>query len=93
MAKDKEVRIEFTDEDGKLKSKKQFLEELSEVYDELEEAAGGGDEEITFMDLFASPETDFDTKLVLEKYQFVDRKLYLDTEIVSDTGKAFIEKI
>jgi hypothetical protein len=45
------------------------------------------------MDLFASPETDFDTKLVLEKYQFVDRKLYLDTEIVSDTGKAFIEKI
>lgn len=93
MAKDKEVRIEFTDEDGKLKSKKQFLEELSEVYDELEEAAGGSDEEITFMDLFASPETDFDTKLVLEKYQFVDRKLYLDTEIVSDTGKAFIEKI
>ncbi len=91
---EKEGRIELRNEDGSLKSKEEFMKEIAQFYDDAKEALGEkSPDEITFMDLFASPETDFDVNMVLSKFQFVDRKLYLDKEITPDMGKFFIERI
>lgn len=94
MSEKKEAAISIYNEDGKMKDKEQFLKELSEIYDEVKEVTGGkSEDDITFMDIFASPETDFDEKMVLNKFQFCDRKLWLDKTIEPEVGRQFIEKI
>lgn len=94
MDKEKMASIQIYDEDGKLKPKEDFLKEIAGIYDKVEEVTGGkSEDEITFMDIFAAPETDFDVNMVLSKFQFCDRKLWLDKEIIGETGKYFIERI
>lgn len=85
------IKIGFFDDNGKIKPKEEFLKELSSVYDEISQINPHGD--IQFMDLFTSPENDFDPENVIHKYQFVERKLYLDNEIIEATGRQFLERI
>lgn len=38
-------------------------------------------------------DNEFDPQNVLNKYQFIERKLYLDTEITEEVGRYFLERI
>lgn len=85
------VSISIYDKNGKLKPKDEFMKELEEAYTSLSEAE---DEELPqFFDLFASPENQFDPDSILCQYQFIERKLYLDQEIMPDIGREILERI
>lgn len=83
------ISVGFYDDNGNIKPKEQFLKELETVYDNISDSSNGPQ----FMDIFTNPEEDFCPANVLEKYQFIERKLYLDAEIVETTGKKFLERI
>lgn len=85
---DKEIRFDFYNSDGSLKSFETFSSEIKEIYDQLE-----GIEINQFMRYINGPQNDFSPNEVLNKYHFLDRKLYLDTEITDDTSREFLEKI
>ena len=83
------LRFDFFDEDGNLKSKEQITKEIQAIYDEV-------DEEVcshrmpTLLEMLGG---EFDPHNVIEKYQFIERKLYLDTEITEEIGREFLERI
>lgn len=103
---DNEIRIDFMNPDGTLKSKEDFMSQMETLYGELQNGCEG--EEPDFMTLFTAPEENFNPDDVLEKYQFVERKLYINSEITSgallsdgpailslptDTGHDILERI
>ena len=85
---DKEIRLDFYNEDGTLKSFDSFASELKEVYDQLEGVTIN-----KFMKLLTGPQSDYSPLEVLDKYHFLDRKLYLNNEIDEKVASAFLEKI
>ena len=92
MEQKETMKIDIYDENGNLKDKETFVNELGQIYEQLSENAKTCVEEPHFIDLFA-PDMEFDPQNVLEKYQFVERKLYLDTEITEDMSRYFLERI
>lgn len=85
---DKEIRIDFFNSDGSLKSFETFSNELREIYDQLE-----GVQPNYFMRQLTGPANDFDPIEVMKKFQFIDRKLYLNKEIDDELAREFLEKI
>ena len=84
------VRIELLDKDGKLKPKDKFMEEMEKMYNTLEEQEEEGNE---FLSLF-SPKSEIpDPEVALNKYKFIERKIYLDTAITQETGQPILEMI
>lgn len=101
-----EIRIDFMNPDGTLKKKEEFLAQMEELYGELE--TNTSQESPDFMTLFTAPEEHFSPSDTLDKYQFVERKLYINSEITSgaapcdgpsilnmttDTGHDILERI
>lgn len=86
------IKIDFFNEDGTLKDKSTFEKEMSALYDEVNNEAHHLRNEDTLMGLLA-PDGEFDPTNIIEKYQFLERKLYLDTEITEETGRHFLERI
>ena len=95
----KEIPIKLFDEEGNIKSKEQFINEMNEAYDSILEQIDEADSEQDcncgappLMKILA-PDGEFDPRNVLEKYQLIERKLYLDQEITEEMGREFLEKI
>lgn len=86
------IKIEFFNEDGTLKDKSTFEKEMDALYEEISHEAHHVRNEDTLMGLLA-PDGEFDPLNIIEKYQFLERKLYLDTEITEETGRHFLERI
>lgn len=82
-------KIDLYDEKGKLKSKEAFLKDMENLYGQL----GGKKDDMTFMDLFTNPESAFSPDDVLDKYQFIERKLYVDAEINPEMSQYILERI
>lgn len=82
------IHLNFFNENGELKPYDEFSAELKEIYKELEKSTGSA-----FVRFLSGPSNEFDPSSVLEKFQFLDRKLYLDSEITEETGKLFLEQI
>lgn len=92
-AKNESMQINIFDENGELKPYKEFEKELKEVYSQLEKAnKSDNDEDILFLSLITSS-FEISPQEVLEKYRFLERKLYLTSEIVEVTGQYFVEHI
>lgn len=71
--------LNFYDEDGRLKSKENFLKEVEQIYNEIT-----SEERSSSFDFFA---TDLiDTEGTLKSYNFSDRIIYLNKEITEETG-------
>lgn len=91
------IRIEFIDDNGNLKDKDTFTKEMANIYDQVKEEIENECEHShrmpQFIDLFCSEIDMLDPDTILNRYQFIERKLYLDTEIVEDTGRHFLERI
>lgn len=93
MSERKEIQLDFTDKNGELLPHDEFIEQMEELYKELSGGKKNCDN-AQFIDLFVgNPEEAFDPTNVLDKYKFIERKLYLDTEINEETGKAILERI
>lgn len=87
-----QVKIDVFDENGNLKDKETFLNELGQVYEQLSEDVKDNKEVCNFIDMFI-PDAEFEPQNVLDKYQFIERKLYLDTEITEEVGRHILERI
>lgn len=90
--KEQILKIDFYNEDGSLKSKETFIDELNNLYDKISNETCSHQEPPKFIDLFI-PDAEFDPQNVLDKYHFIERKLYLDTEITEEVGRYFLERI
>lgn len=86
------MQLNIYNEDGKLKSYDEFEKEFKELYSTLEKAIKDPSD-MTFMEVMTNPELEFTPESVVEKYQFLERKLYLNTEILEETGQYFLERI
>lgn len=84
-----EIRIDFMDSDGKLKSKDQFVKEMEELYNQVSDTVPANE----FIRLLSGPLNDFHPGEVLEKYHFIDRKIYINGEINPDMARDVLEKI
>lgn len=88
-------KIAFINEDGSLKSKEEVINQISELYDKIEnnelKAANGEIE--SFSAYFTNREYDFDPTNTLLKFHLLERKLYLNDEITPETGQFFLERI
>lgn len=80
--------IGILDENGKIKPKEKFMEEISEAYEKLKETQGP-----EYFDLFTDPHNHFSPDEVLEQYKFIERKLYIDGEITKDTATPILQRI
>lgn len=89
---EKVIRLDFYDENGNLKDKEQFDKEMNEIYNQLSNKNQCSCEEMNFIDMFIQ-DGEFDPRNVLDKYQFIERKLYLDAEITEYIGRHFLERI
>lgn len=85
---DNAIHLNFFDENGELKPFEEFSSELKEIYKELEKSTASA-----FIRYLSCPKNEFDPTALLEKFQFLDRKLYLDSEITDEIGKEFLEQI
>lgn len=82
------IKINFCDENGKLKSKEAFLKDMEKLYSEFDNQKT----DICYMDLFTSPQNAFSPEDVLDKQQFVERKLYVDA-INGELAQYVLERI
>ena len=73
---------------GRLKSKEDFLKDMEKLYSEF----GGKENGPCYMDLFISPEISFSPDDVLDRQQFIERKLYID-EIDGKLAQYVLEHI
>ena len=72
---DNVIKIDFFNEDGSLKDKETFQKEMAIPYDKISEETPTNENPDTLMNLLA-PDREFDPVNVIEKYQFLERKLY-----------------
>lgn len=82
------IKIELYDDKGQLKSQEEFLKEMEGLYETLNEQNN-----VQFLDLFANPEELIIPEDILSKYQFIERKLYLNTEISPIISQPIFERI
>lgn len=94
MPEENVMKIDIYNEDGSLKSKEAFTEEMAKLYDKINEETTTSTISASpcFMELLA-PDGEFDPTNVIDKYQLLERKLYLDTEITEEIGRHFLERI
>lgn len=85
----KPLKINLCDDKGKIKSKEDFLKDMEDLYGQLDDKK----DDIAFMDLFTSPENAFTPDNVLDNYQFIERKLYIDAEINPKMAQYILERI
>lgn len=83
-----EIRLDFYNEDGSLKPFDTFAAELKSVYEKLD-----GTSVNKFTRFLTHPTNDYVPQELLEKFHFLDRKLYLNDEINESVAKEFLEKI
>lgn len=77
-----EIIEAITNEDGTIKSKEEFMENMSGFYDEVEDAvakSNGGE----FMSKFLTPIAAIPPEEILTRHQFMSRCIYLNSEIVN----------
>lgn len=82
------IKIDLCGENGKLKSKEDFLKDMEKLYSEL----GGKENGPCYMDLFTSPENSFSPDDVLDRQQFIERKLYIEA-IDGELAQYVLERI
>ena len=85
---DKEIRLDFFDSQGNLKPFETFSEELRQVYEQLE-----GIQADNFIKELTGPQNDYNPVDVLQKFHFVDRKIYLNEEITDEIAQRILQQI
>lgn len=85
---DKEIRLDFMDSNGQLKPFETFMNEIREVYDQLE-----GIQMDRFMKELTGPQNDYNPDELLSKFHFLDRKLYINGDVNDALAREFLEKI
>lgn len=91
--------ISILNEDGSLKSKEQFLEDITKLYEKAEkeykdlENANKDNENTSYFDLITDPEIQIDVEQTLETFEFVERTIYLTNEIKTEHANSIFEVI
>lgn len=81
-------RFNMFNEDGKKKTKEDFLKEVAQFYDTVPET----DVE-PLRKILTSPENKVSEEELLGAYESLDRRIYLDAEITGATSRDIVEKI
>lgn len=81
-----EGRLDIFNEDGSLKSKEEFIEETSKLYDEItktiqEDKCHCNKEDLSLFDLVSDPECQTDVRNALDNFEYYTRTIYLEGEI------------
>lgn len=87
-----EKRISFYNEDGTMKDKNEVIKNIESLYDEASE---NNESEMVsdMLAFYTNQNNDFNPTNSVEKFQFVERKLYLNEEITPEYGQTFLERI
>ena len=85
---DKEFRLDFFDSQGNLKPFETFSEELRQVYEQLEDIQTDN-----FIKELTDPQNDYNPNDVLQKFHFIDRKIYLNEEITDEIAQQILQQI
>lgn len=93
--KETESRIEIFNEDGSLKSKDQFLEDVAKAYDEVSNTLQKEGLNIpeTYFGAITCPECQIDVESTLETFDFTERTIYLTEEIKPEHAVSIFEII
>lgn len=87
-----EEMISIYNDDGSIKSKEDFLNDVADIYDK---AAGHGSCGCnnSFYDILCDPEMIVEPAMVLDNFDFHSRTIYISTEITSELGTEIVRKI
>lgn len=88
--------VSIFDENGKLKTKEQFTEEMGNIYDECVDNINSHEcnrEDITIFDILTNPETQTDTENAFLNHDYYERAIYIDGEITSEMATKIYKKI
>lgn len=87
----KENQIEIMNENGEIKSKEEFLNEIEKLYDEVSETIENNKESV--LDMITNPENLVDVDASLQTYDFLDRSIFLTEEIDHSHADSVFEMI
>lgn len=82
------ISLDFYNPDGTLKPFEDFASELEGIYKQLESVSGN-----QFINFLTSPKNEYDPAALLSKYHFLDRKIYINSEITEEIAQEVLEKI
>lgn len=100
VEKKKFGEISIQNEDNSLKSKKEFLDEMKELYDaiaeqfeEQEDSEKDPFSDMTYFSVITDPECAISVETTLETFDFTERTIYLTEEIKPETAVSVFEVI
>ena len=99
MSKREDGMVSIFNEDGKLKTKEEFTNEMGEIYDECvdniqqQEHGCGCREDLTIFDILTNPESQTDTENAFLNYDYYERAIYIDGEITDKMATQIYKKI
>lgn len=82
------ISLDFYNSDGTLKPFEDFASELEGIYKQLESVSGN-----QFINFLTNPKNEYDPAALLSKYHFLDRKIYINSEITEEIAQEVLEKI
>lgn len=84
--------ISIYNEDGSLKSKDEFMQDISDLYDESMEHIHCNSNH-SILDYIANPETIVEPRMVLDSFDFFSRTIYISSEITPELGMEVVREI
>lgn len=93
--KEAESRIEIFNEDGTLKDKEVFLNDVAKAYDEVSNTLSKDTLNLpeTYFGAITSPDCQIDVEATLETFDFTERTIYLTEEIKPELAVSIFEII
>lgn len=88
--KEEQVQLSMMDENGHLKDKEQFLNEVNDFYDTCAAEIHNCD---SFIDAVVDPEEQVDVESALSTFEFYERSIYLVEEITSEIASLVFELV
>lgn len=86
--------ITLTNDDGSLKTKEDFMNEVESFYDQaVKNRCSDYPVGYSAMDYYSNPETIVEPDLVLNNFDFKNRTIYIDSEITPELGTEVVRKI
>lgn len=89
----KEQQIAFMNEDGTIKTKEQFLQDVGVIYDDFKESLDNEacDCERSSFEYLADPDNIVEPEAILQSYDFMDRSVFITDEIEMSHANSIFE--
>lgn len=84
---------QFFNENGEFKTKEEYLKSAEELYDQVSESVEALNEIPTYFETLINPEYAIDPEQALETCEFLERSIYISTEITEELATSVFEMI